>query len=63
MNYEDSLKYCKGLTSNAGLAEIIDEKTQFYVTGALVTKGLSKKHNLWWIGANDLKEVSVQFSI
>ena len=54
----DSLKYCQGLTSNSGLAEIIDEKTQFYVTGALVTRGLFKKHLHWWIGANDLKEVS-----
>ena len=61
MNYEDSLKYCQDLTPNTGLAEIIDEKTQLYVTGMLVKSGLSKKHTHWWIGANDLKEVGVQF--
>lgn len=55
MTYEDALQYCKNLTPNGGLAEIINEDTQYFLTGVLVTKQLYL-HDHWWIGANDRKE-------
>ena len=52
MTYEDALQYCKDLTTDGGLAEIINEDTQYFLTGVLVTKQLYL-HDHWWIGAND----------
>ena len=57
MNHDNSVQYCKNLTSNAGLVEIIDQKTQYFITGVIISDQLYKTQTYFWIGANDKKQV------